>query len=65
MVYLEINLKFLRRLAASDTTAEHVVICDAAGFHQRSSSPPTCWPCRSELNPDEKLRDLVKDVMKS
>jgi len=70
-VNLEISHKFLEQLAASDTAAEHVVIWDGAGFHQRAgvhALPPRIHllappPYSPELNPVEKLWDLVKDVI--
>ncbi len=68
-VNLESVEMFLRQIADSDKESEHVVIWDNAGFHHR---PGDCripdrihllpLPAYSpELNPVEKLWDMVKD----
>jgi transposase len=68
-VNLGMSELFLRQIAASDPEAEHVVIWDQAGFHHRPGDaqlpgrihllplPPYC----PELNPVERLWDVVKD----
>lgn len=60
---------FLRQIAETDLQARHIVIADQAGFHLKPNDarvpanmrllplPPYC----PELNPVEKLGDLVKD----
>lgn len=60
---------FLKQIADSDPQARHIVIADQAGFHLQPGDarlpanlrllplPPYC----PELNPVEKLGDLVKD----
>lgn len=68
-VNLEWSHDFLRQIAASDPQAEHVVIWDQAGFHPTAnlhSIParvhPLALPAYSpELNPVEKLWDILKD----
>jgi len=60
---------FLEQIAQSDAEAEPVVIRDGAGFHHRPGDSripanvhvmalPACSP---ELNPAERLWDIVKD----
>jgi len=60
---------FLRQIAETDPQARHIVIADQAGFHLKPGDPrlpanlrllplPAYSP---ELNPVEKLGDLVKD----
>jgi len=60
---------FLQQLARSDTQATHIVIGDGAGFHHKAADNalptnlriltlPACCP---ELNPAQKLWDIVKD----
>jgi len=67
----DIHATFLRQIADSDITALHIVIQDQAGFHLRSDDTrlpanvrllplPAYSP---ELNPVEKLGDLVKDAI--
>ena len=68
-VDLELTHGFLRQLVARDPEAHHVVIWDQAGFHYRPGDPrlparvhvmplPAYSP---ELNPVERLWDVVKD----
>lgn len=68
-VNLEVSRIFLQQIAESDPQAEHVVIWDQAGFHPRAGhsfvpgriqllSLPAYSP---ELNPVEKIGDLIKD----
>lgn len=68
---LDIHALFLTQIGQSDPAALHVVIQDQAGFHLRSGDPrmpanvrlvplPAYSP---ELNPVEKLGDLVKDAI--
>jgi transposase len=68
---LDIHALFLTQIGQSDPTALHVVIQDQAGFHLRSGDAripanvlvlplPAYSP---ELNPVEKLGDLVKDAI--
>jgi transposase len=68
-VNLEFMRDFLAQLVTNDPLAEHVVIWDQAGFHQRpgdSSLPEHIHllplpPYSPELNPVEKLWDVIKD----
>jgi len=68
-VNLGFSLMFLRQIAEREPEAHHVVIWDNAGFHQRpgdAALPPNMWllplPAYSpELNPAEKLWELVRD----
>jgi len=70
-VSLEASQCFLEQLAASDGEAQHVVIWDQAGFHQRPSDPQLPQnvhllplpPYSPELNPIEQLWDITKDVI--
>ena len=68
-VNLDLVAIFLNQIADSDPDAEHVVIWDNAGFHYRPGDPrlpervhllplPAYSP---ELNPVEKVWDMVKD----
>lgn len=68
-VGLEVSEVFLKHLAESDPEAEHIVIWDGAGFHQKEGlhalpdrvhviQLPAYSP---ELNPIEKLWDVIKD----
>jgi transposase len=62
---------FLEQIAANDPAAEHVVIWDQAGFHQRPGDPSLpehvhilpLPPYSPELNPVEKLWDVAKDAL--
>jgi transposase len=63
---------FLKQLAASDPEAMHVVIGDGAGFHHRDQSAEelpsnlrilTLPAYSPELNPAEKLWDMIKDTI--
>lgn len=69
-VSLECSQLFLEQIAASDPQAEHIVIWDQAGFHQKTgatmvprvrilSLPPYC----PELNPAEKIGILFKGAI--
>ena len=68
-VALEITTTFLKHLAATEPDAEHIVIWDGAGFHPRPGLheiPPHVHlvrlpPYSPELNPVEKLWDILKD----
>jgi len=68
-VNLDWSAAFLELLGASNTNCEHIVIWDQAGFHQRPGNPGLpknvhlllLPPYSPELNPVEKLWDLVKD----
>ena len=68
-VSLELSAGFLEQIAASDPTAEHVVIWDGAGFHptSKAASLPArihllaLPPYSPELNPVEGLWDQIKD----
>jgi len=68
-VNLHCSRRFLHQIAASDPAATHVVLWDGAGFHPKDQSrgqPANLrlltFPSYSpELNPVEKLWDLVKD----
>jgi len=68
-VDLGISEAFLRHLADSEPEAEHIVIWDGAGFHQKAGKHtlpdrvhviqlPAYTP---ELNPIERLWDVIKD----
>jgi len=69
-VSLACSQLFLEQIAASDPQAEHIVIWDQAGFHQKTgptavprvrilSLPPYC----PELNPAEKIGLLFKNAI--
>ena len=69
-VSLACSQLFLEQIAASDPAAEHIVIWDQAGFHQKTgttavprvrilSLPPYC----PELNPAEKIGILFKGAI--
>lgn len=65
-----ISQAFLAQIAESDPHAEHVVLQDQAGFHHRPDDlrlPPHLHllpppPYSPELNPAEKLWDIIKDT---
>lgn len=64
-----IHTLFLQQLAATEPAALHIVIQDQAGFHLLENDPRrpdnlrvlSLPPYSPELNPVEKLGDLVKD----
>lgn len=68
-VSLEWNQAFLAQIAAHDPESVHVVIYDGAGFHHRDGAPEvpanvrliTLPPYSPELNPVEKLWNIVRD----
>ena len=68
-VGLEWNRAFLEQVAAHDPESLHVVIYDGAGFHHRDGALAlpanvrvlTLPPYSPELNPVEKLWDIVRD----
>jgi transposase len=68
-VDLECNQKFLADLAAADPERTHVIIYDGAGFHQHDGDAAlpahvriiTLPPYSPELNPVEKLWDVLRD----
>jgi transposase len=63
------GLAFLRQISAHDPQATHIVIGDGAGLHHRKDEEPlpdnvkiiTLPAYSPELNPVEKLWDIVKD----
>jgi len=65
------HLKFLEQIAATDPGATHVIIADQAGFHLKPGDArlpgnirlEPLPPYSPELNPVEKLGDLVKDAI--
>ena len=68
-VSLELTYTFIEQIVAADPEAEHVIIWDQAGFHHADGDPrlpervhllplPSYSP---ELNPTEKLWDIIKD----
>jgi transposase len=67
----DIHRIFLSQIAATDPNAWHIVIQDQAGFHLKDhdpTAPPNLGvlslpPYSPELNPVEKLGDLVKDAI--
>ena len=67
----DIHATFLRQIADSDPTAWHVIIADQAGFHLQADDtrlPANIRllplpPYSPELNPVEKLGDLVKNAI--
>lgn len=70
-VDLEHNKGFLAELATSDPTSIHVIIYDGAGFHHRDGHPDlppnlriiNLPPYSPELNPVEKLWDILRDAI--
>lgn len=70
----EMDGAFLRQIAGSDPEKVHVVIGDGAGFHNKQNQDDkgelpdnlhvlTLPPYSPELNPIEKLWDVVKDAI--
>ena len=65
----ELDLVFLGQISRRDPWATHVVIGDGAGFHHREGEPRlpdnvrilTLPPYSPELNPVERLWDVIKD----
>lgn len=63
------DLKFLEQLSQSDLDSVHVIVGDGAGFHHKGDDSElpeniriiTLPPYSPELNPAEKLWDIVKD----
>ncbi len=70
-VSLECNRAFLAQLAAADPKSVHVIIYDGAGFHHRDTHVDlpenvriiNLPPYSPELNPVEKLWDVVRDAI--
>ena len=70
-VDLGITRTFLEQLAASEPDAEHIIIWDGAGFHQKTGTHALpahihvmqLPPYSPELNPIEKLWDVLKDAL--
>ena len=68
-VSLELTHIFLKQIADADPEAEHVIIWDQAGFHHAEGDPRLperihllpLPPYIPELNPTEKLWDIIKD----
>ena len=70
-VSLDMSHAFLRQISTRDPEAVHVIIWDQAGFHQNTDTsldqlPPNVRiislpPYSPELNPVEKLGDLIRD----
>jgi transposase len=68
-VDMDISTEFLRRIVRSEPGAQQVVIWDGAGFHLRADCRPiprgvrliVLPPYSPELNPIEKLWDVLKD----
>lgn len=66
----DVSAVFLRELAASDQRAVHVVIQDQAGFHLKAQDEGVpenvrllpLPPYSPELNPVERVGDLIKDA---
>lgn len=67
----DIHALFVRQIAESAPTACHIIIQDQAGFHLRAGDARVpanvrllpLPPYSPELNPVEKLGDLVKDAI--
>lgn len=67
----DIHATFLRQIGQSDPAARHIIIQDQAGFHLKADDPRLpanvrllpLPPYSPELNPVEKLGDLVKDAI--
>lgn len=70
-VNLDCHEIFLRQIAQSDPLAHHVIIQDQAGFHFRNGDERqperihilSLPPYSPELNPVEKLWDILKDIL--
>jgi transposase len=70
-VNLDFSHDFLGQIVATDPGAEHVVIWDQAGFHQRPQDAQLpaglhllpLPPYSPELNPVERLWDVIKDTV--
>ena|SRR5450631_2684861 len=70
-VDLDCNQAFLQQLGAADPASVHVVIYDGAGFHHRDGHAAlpanvriiTLPPYSPELNPVEKLWDVLRDAI--
>ena len=69
-VSLECSRLFLEQIAASDPAAEHIVIWDQAGFHQKTGATAvphvrilSLPPYSPELNPAEKIGILFKNAI--
>lgn len=68
-VDLGITTSFLTSLAAAEPDADHIILWDGAGFHPRPELHPVpenvhilrLPPYSPELNPVEKLWDVIKD----
>lgn len=71
VVSKEADRNFLEQISRRDPNAMHVIIGDGAGFHHREKDPQeglpenvrilTLSPYSPELNPVEKLWDIMKD----
>ena len=67
----DIHATFLRQIGQSDPAARHIIIQDQAGFHLKAQDARLpvnvrllpLPPYSPELNPVEKLGDLVKDAI--
>jgi transposase len=67
----DIHAAFLLQISRSDPAARHIIIQDQAGFHLKADDPRLpanvrlvpLPPYSPELNPVEKLGDLVKDAI--
>jgi len=65
----QFSREFLRQIAATDAEAYHIVLQDGAGFHlpeghewlPEKARVLTLPPYSPELNPVERLWDIVKD----
>lgn len=70
-VNLDCHKIFLEQIAQSDPSAHHIIIQDQAGFHYRTQDPRqperihilSLPPYSPELNPTEKLWDILKDLL--
>ena len=67
----DVHAAFLRQISETDSAARHIIIQDQAGFHLQAADPRRpanvrlvpLPPYSPELNPVEKLGDLVKDAI--